>query len=142
MASPSDNSLVTVRVPGRVNLIGDHTDYNDGFVMPIAIEQSVTVTAQPRLDRTISVSSAAFPGGSFEFNCDSPGNAEDSGDLPWHRYPIGVATMLVERGIELRGADLSIAGDLLAGAGLASSAAIEIAIGIALTTIAESPLDP
>src|SRR5579864_3444614 len=108
------------RAPGRVNLIGEHTDYNDGFVMPAAIAFSTYVAIAPRTDRKLSIQSDEFEG-QYEFSLD---------DLPatrtglWCDYVIGVASVLKNNGYELEGANLLIHGEVPVGAGLSSSAAI------------------
>src|SRR6267143_4308920 len=94
------------RAPGRVNLIGEHTDYNDGFVMPMAIDFSTWVAIAPRADRKIAIRSANFSE-TVEFDLDEPG-AHGSGH--WSDYPWGVAVMLERAGHRLGGADMLIYG--------------------------------
>jgi galactokinase len=119
--------------PGRVNLIGEHTDYNDGFVMPCAIDFSTGVAIAPRQDRKLHIRSLEFPE-PFEFDLDA---------LPkerlgaWPDYVLGVATMMIHAGCRLAGADLLIAGDVPIGAGLSSSAALEVASAQALLSLSE-----
>jgi len=116
------------RAPGRVNLIGEHTDYNDGFIMPTAIGFSTTVTVTPRADRTVSVFSDNFSE-RVEFDLD------DRNLLPanhWSDYVRGVAVTLERTGHRLKGATLSISSDVPIGSGLSSSAAIEVATALAL----------
>ena len=116
------------RAPGRVNLIGEHTDYNDGFVMPAAIAFSTYVAIAPRTDRKLSIQSDEFEG-KHEFSLD---------ELPatrkglWCDYVLGVASVLKNTGYELEGANLLIHGEVPIGAGLSSSAAIEVASALAL----------
>jgi len=118
----------TYRAPGRVNLIGEHTDYNDGFVLPAAIDFSTAVTVSPRDDRIIEVSSSHFSDRtSFDLNEPSPEPRRH-----WSDYVRGVAITLEEAGYRLRGAELRIDSDVPIGAGLSSSAAIEVATGYAL----------
>ena len=114
--------------PGRVNLIGEHTDYNDGFVMPAAIGFYTWVAVAPRRDRRLLMHSENF-GESREFDLDDP--------LPaalghWSDYVRGVAVTMEKTGHRLRGANLLIQGEVPMGAGLGSSAAIEVAAGQAL----------
>jgi len=116
------------RAPGRVNLIGEHTDYNDGFVMPAAIDLCTWVKASPRTDRMVSVFSETF-GERIEFNLDDPGLAARD---HWSDYVAGVAVNLERAGWKPRGANLNICGTIPIGAGLSSSAAIEVATGLAL----------
>jgi galactokinase len=125
------------RAPGRVNLIGEHTDYNDGFVLPLAIEASTCVAAAPREDRRIFVESLDL-GVRMELDLDGT-----RATLPghWGAYVEGVARVLEARGVRLRGADLVIASDVPIGAGLSSSAALEISSGLALLSVSSRPID-
>jgi galactokinase len=116
------------RAPGRVNLIGEHTDYNDGFVLPAAIEFSCWVAVSPRDDRRVVLYSENF-GQSAEADLDE---LKPQGSHQWQAYPLGVAWALERSGRPLRGANLYIAGDVPLGAGLSSSAAIEVATGYSL----------
>ncbi len=116
------------RAPGRVNLIGEHTDYNDGFVMPAAIGFATWVTAVPRDDRLVWAFSENFAE-EIQFDLDEP-NPRAQGH--WSDYVRGVAVVLEQAGYHLRGASLSIRGDVLIGSGLSSSAALEVATGLAL----------
>jgi galactokinase len=116
--------------PGRVNLIGEHTDYNDGFVLPSAIGFYTSVAVSPRNDRKLLLRSTQFKE-PFEFPLDS---------LPprlgqWCDYPLGVAWVLEEAGYRSPGANLLIHGDVPIGAGLSSSAAIEVATAFALLSL-------
>jgi galactokinase len=118
--------------PGRVNLIGEHTDYNDGFVLPMAIERRTVVAASPRTDgRVVAVSGAV--GDSFEFSLDSPG-AKRRGI--WGDYVEGTARALIARGVAVNGANLYIESDVPRGAGLSASAALETSVGFALASLA------
>jgi galactokinase len=113
------------RAPGRVNLIGEHTDYNDGFVLPMALDRSTWVAAAPRDDRTIVVRSREY-GETRRTNVDRGG---------WSEYVRGVASVL-----DSPGADMLIASDVPIGAGLSSSAALEVACGYALLDLAGAPV--
>ena len=113
------------RAPGRVNLIGEHTDYNDGFVMPAALDFATLVACAPRADRTIRVYSM-FMDATREFDLDEP---EPSGRHDWSDYVFGVAAMLEASGRRLAGADLVVWSDVPLGAGLSSSAALEVSVG-------------
>lgn len=119
------------RAPGRVNLIGEHTDYNDGFVMPCAIDFATYVAAEPREDRKIRIASMSFPG-EYEFDLD---NQEIETAESWARYVEGVASIMERSGYRLTGANLLIDSNVPIGAGLSSSAALEVAIGFALSSI-------
>jgi galactokinase len=128
---------VTYCAPGRVNLIGEHTDYNDGFVMPVAIDRFTRVTIAPRDDRTLVVRSAAYPG-AVTIDLDQPGGGPRG---VWSDYVRGVAAVLERRGSRLDGADLAIASDVPIGAGLSSSAALEVAVGYGLLDHAGHAID-
>jgi galactokinase len=126
------------RAPGRVNLIGEHTDYNDGFVMPAAIDFYTWVGFAPRDDRQLRVYSENMAEGA-EFDLDA------SSLRPrhhWSDYIIGVALMLEQAGHRLGGANLYLSGDVPIGAGLSSSASIEVATGYALLRNSGLPVDP
>jgi galactokinase len=118
----------TYRAPGRVNLIGEHTDYNDGFVLPAAIDFSTAVTISPRDDRIIKASSSNFSE-RITFDLDEP---SPKPRRHWSDYVRGVAVTLEQAGYRLRGAELQIDSNVPIGAGLSSSAAIEVATGYAL----------
>lgn len=122
---------VTARAPGRINLIGEHVDYNDGFVLPAAIDRDVVVAASPRRDRRIRLIAADLDE-SASFNLDAPGARRST----WASYVQGVAALTESVGVRLSGADLAIAGDVPRGAGLSSSAALEVAIARALLAVA------
>ena len=109
--------MTVVRAPGRVNLIGEHTDYNQGFVLPCAIDRYTTIEVQPRMDRTVTVESDL--GETDEFRLD---RIERTGT--WRDYVRGVAHLLAPA----TGADLQISSDVPRGAGLSSSAALEVAV--------------
>jgi galactokinase len=119
----------TFRAPGRVNLIGEHTDYNDGYVMPVAINFSTRVTHNPLTEPRLEIFSESFNEEvAFDLNCP-PEKARGH----WSDYPVGVAVMLLRAGYQLSGARLSIQSDVPIGSGLSSSAAIEVATAFALT---------
>jgi galactokinase len=114
--------------PGRVNLIGEHTDYNEGFVLPFAINRRTFVAASPRTDGKIRVRTQTLDE-SAEFSLDESAEGENS----WARYVKGVAGVLRSRGFALGGADLLIDSEVPFGAGLSSSAALEVSLGLAMT---------
>lgn len=129
---------VVARAPGRVNLIGEHTDYNDGLVLPAAIARHVYIAARPTETGVIRLVSTLYHSRA-EFPADDPARPA----LPaWARYPQGVAVKMAERGIRLRGADAVVGGDLPVGAGLSSSAALEVASALVLEHASEQPLSP
>lgn len=129
---------VIVRSPGRVNVIGEHTDYNAGWVFPAALEQGTWIAAAPRPDRALQTVARRM-------------GAEDSADLGdlrpleregWARYVRGVAWLLSQQGCPLSGADLLIDGDLPLGSGLSSSASLELGVAVALATLAGCSWEP
>ena len=125
------------RAPGRVNLIGEHTDYNDGFVMPMNTAVFTWLAAGKRQDRTVRAHSVMFDE-SFEFDLDS---IEAGGAPAWAEYVKGVAFVLQDEGFELRGADLLIDGEIPLGGGLSSSASLEAVVGTALLDVAGLQVD-
>ncbi|MBI3654751.1 MAG: galactokinase [Acidobacteria bacterium] len=125
------------RAPGRVNLIGEHTDYNDGFVLPMAIDRSTFVAAAPRSDRLVRVCSLDF-NERYAFDLD---DAERQSQAPWLDYVEGVARSLEACGVTLKGADLLIQSEVPIGGGLSSSAALEISAGLALLSLSEVAID-
>jgi galactokinase len=123
--------------PGRVNLIGEHTDYNDGFVLPVAIDRLVQVAAGHRDGGRLRLwSLQTGPPADLELAEVGPGRVEG-----WAAYPAGVAWALGQAGVEVGGADLVVDGDVPAGAGLSSSAALECATATALADLAGAHLD-
>jgi len=126
------------RAPGRVNVIGEHTDYNDGFVMPAALEFATLVAAAPRADRRLNVYSMTMDE-AREFDLDSP---PERGRHDWSDYVFGVAVMLERSGRRLKGADLVVWTDVPLGSGLSSSAALEVSAAHALLTASGAPFEP
>ena len=126
------------RAPGRVNLIGEHTDYNDGFVLPVAIDRDTVVGAAPRQDRRLRVRSLNR-GEVAEFDLDAPPERQRG---IWLDYVEGVARVLEARGHRLGGAELVLRSDVPPGAGLSSSASLEVSVGLALLSIAGHRLPP
>jgi galactokinase len=124
--------------PGRVNLIGEHTDYNEGFVLPVAIDRTIAVAAAPAVGKTVRVYSAGFDARD-EWRIDAP---RRTGRREWRDYLRGVAWALLDAGYELHGADLAIAGDVPLGAGLSSSAALEVAVAGALCAVSRIEIEP
>lgn len=115
--------IVTRRAPGRVNLIGEHTDYNDGFVFPMAIEFAIEMAGRRREGSEVRVHSADFHE-AVAFRIDRP--IERDPAHPWSNYVRGVLWALQRAGVELAGMDLAFGGDIPRGAGLSSSAALEV----------------
>jgi galactokinase len=120
----------TYRAPGRVNLIGDHTDYNEGFVLPLAVDLDCVVRAQPRDDGRVVLRSGDR-GGEVDIAADGSTDSTTV-EPPWGRYAAGVVSTLAERGREPAGIDATITSTIPLGAGLSSSAALEVAVGLAL----------
>lgn len=125
-----EEPAVTVRGPGRVNLIGEHTDYNDGFVLPMAINRAVWIALRPRPDTLVQLTAldmgqtATFPLTNLERN-----------QATWLEYVKGMAWALQQQGYQLTGWEGIMAGDLPIGAGLSSSAAVEMAAGRAFLAL-------
>jgi galactokinase len=126
-----------VRAPGRVNLIGEHTDYNDGFVLPVAIERDMMVALAPRADREVNLYSLDF-GEAATFSLDEMRKDEEHA---WSNYARGVAQELQQAGVSLVGLDAVTQGNVPIGAGLSSSAAFEVAMALAFILAAGAPLD-
>ena len=126
------------RAPGRVNLIGEHTDYNGGFVLPMAIDRETVAAAAPRPDRTVRVFSLDLDE-ELSFDLDHPGEPRRG---IWLDYVEGTARALESRGVRLGGADLMLLSDVPVGAGLSSSAALEVSAGLALACVSGRSVDP
>jgi galactokinase len=124
-----DEPSWVVSAPGRVNLIGEHTDYNDGFVLPCAIDFQTVVLAKARTDHLIRIVAADFQQVD-QFFVDAPYIAHPT--QQWANYVRGMVQAMRMHGFAASGVDLSVAGDVPQGAGLSSSASLEVAIGMAL----------
>ncbi len=122
--------------PGRVNLIGEHTDYNDGFVLPLAIDRRTRVAAGPRSDQVVTVRSRQS-GDEARFGLDT--RPREVGG--WAAYVAGVVWAMREQGHRVSGVDLDVDGDVPLGAGLSSSASLECAVAVALADLAGLDLD-
>ena len=129
----------TIQAPGRVNLIGEHTDYNDGFVLPCAIDYQTVISCKARDDRTVRVIAADYDNQRDEFSLDAPMVAHDS--QQWSNYVRGVVKHLQQRDASFGGADLVISGNVPQGAGLSSSASLEVAVGTVFQQLYHLPLD-
>ncbi|MCK5113515.1 MAG: galactokinase [Phycisphaerae bacterium] len=130
-----------VAAPGRVNLIGEHTDYNDGFVLPIAIEQRTLAAWAPRDDGRVVFASLQQPNKCDEIDLCT---AIETGQHAWGNYCRGVAAGLIENGIELAGCNILFDSNVPLNAGLSSSASLEVATGVALLAVcgSESSVKP
>jgi len=124
---------LTAAAPGRVNLIGEHTDYNDGFVLPCAIGRQTLVLVRKRSDSRLEVVAADLADARVRIELAAP--AAPDRQAPWSNYVRGVVAQLQARGVLRGGAELLIASDIPPGAGLSSSAALEIATGLALAAL-------
>jgi galactokinase len=122
--------------PGRVNLIGEHTDHNEGHVLPFAIDRRCRVAAARRADDVVTVRSAQEPGDTVTTTLDALTTARG-----WSAYVLGTVWALREAGLPDVGWDLVVAGDVPLGAGLSSSAALECAVALALDDLSGAGLD-
>jgi galactokinase len=118
--------------PGRANLMGEHTDYNEGFVLPFALAQGVTATATARDDGLLVLRSKQRPAEPVTLSLDSLAPGSVAG---WAAYPAGVAWALRTAGFDIAGASIDIGSDLPAGAGVSSSAALECSVALALCSL-------
>jgi galactokinase len=132
-----DKGVRLFRAPGRVNLIGEHTDYNDGFVLPVAIDRDTVVAARPREDSTITAYSINRGEQGF-FDLGQTSNIRKG---YWLNYIEGTARVLQRHRYASTGADIVLESDVPSGAGLSSSASLEIAVALALTSLAHQPID-
>jgi galactokinase len=127
---------VQSRAPGRVNIIGEHTDYNDGFVLPCAIASDTRVFASARPDSMVTVRSRFDEPVVFDLQ-RVPSVRRGN----WTDYVRGMLIALMDAGVNLRGADMKVAGSVPLGAGLSSSASFEIALGLALLALSDAQFD-
>ncbi len=129
---------IIVRAPGRVNLIGEHTDYNQGFVLPMAIESQLLIAASPRTDNEIHLTALDQNNSTTSFLLENiiPTKQEN-----WSNYPRGVAFLLKERGYSFPAFNAVIAGNIPMGAGLSSSAALLVAFAVLLQNLGNFSLD-
>jgi galactokinase len=128
-----------VQAPGRVNLIGEHTDYNDGFVLPCAIDRATVVAWRLRADRQVHLLALDQASATSQFDLDAP-IAPDA-NAPWSNYVRGVVQQLLIAGYELPGVELCISGDVPQGAGLSSSASLEVAVAQTFRIAGDLQLD-
>ena len=126
------------RAPGRVNIIGEHTDYNEGFVLPTTTAAYTNVHAEARDDRLVQLRSRNL-NETHEFSLD---DSQVSESPSWGDYVRGVAVELEATGATLRGADLVIDGDIPIGGGLSSSASLELAVAVALLDLSDQIMEP
>jgi len=131
------NPELLTRSPGRVNIIGEHTDYNDGFVLPMAINYATWIAFRPREDKRVNIT-ALDKNETLEFNL----NDYMKGTGGWREYITGVAWALQDAGLELKGWEGVFSGDVPIGAGLSSSAALELALARAFALVSNLEWDP
>jgi galactokinase len=136
-AARFNGTPVVVRAPGRVNLIGEHTDYNDGYVLPVAINRDVLFAVRPRADRTVDLHSLNFEA-SASFSLD---RLERDSQQPWSNYVRGVAQQLQREGLPLVGMEGVVEGNVPIASGLSSSAAMEVAALMAFQTLGGWEMD-
>jgi len=129
-----------VKAPGRVNLIGEHTDYNDGFVLPVAINYHTYIALSPRDDRQLHVTAKDFDSELAIIDLDQPMQKDHA--IEWSNYVRGVVQEMLKNGFKLAGGNLLISGNVPAGAGLSSSASLEMALVRALTELSSESIDP
>jgi galactokinase len=124
--------------PGRVNLIGEHTDYNDGWVLPMAIDRRIGIAFAPREDRLLRARSVVFD----ETRESSIDDLIPPGGFEWFSFSAGVAWAMISSGLEVSGADLVVDGDVPLGSGLSSSSALVMATALALCEVSAIPWSP
>jgi len=129
-----------VQAPGRVNLIGEHTDYNDGFVLPAAINYSTSIAVSARSDRELHIVAQDFGSQKVVISLDE--TMQQDAEAPWSDYARGVVQELKKRNYRLAGGNFLISGNVPAGAGLSSSASLEVAFVRALTELSDERIDP
>ena len=132
-----EGSVFLAQAPGRVNLIGEHTDYNGGYVLPIAIDRSVRIAFRPTRSLRVEIVSLNY-GGRETFDLNALARRDEPG---WINYPMGVANALREAGHEVSGFEGVVQGDVPVGAGLSSSAAFEVAAILAFCSVSGVDLD-
>ena len=126
-----------VQAPGRVNLIGEHTDYNDGFVLPCAIDRATVIALRPRADRQVHVLALDAGPGRDAFSLAEP--LHKAPEQPWTAYVRGMLNEALAAQPNLPGLDMAITGNVPQGAGLSSSASLEVAVGAALQAVGALP---
>ncbi|ERK18326.1 MAG: galactokinase [Pantoea sp.] len=129
----------SIQAPGRVNLIGEHTDYNDGFVLPCAIDYQTVIACAKRDDRQVRVVAVDYDNQQDSFSLDAP--IEPVKEPMWANYVRGVVKHLQKRDASFGGVDMVISGNVPQGAGLSSSASLEVAVGTVFQQLYQLPLD-
>ncbi|MEP6746683.1 MAG: galactokinase [Bacteroidota bacterium] len=131
-----ENSIIT-RSPGRINLIGEHTDYNNGFVLPAAIDKAAYLVITPRNDNEVHLHSVDLE----EDYITTVNELKKSVDSSWPNYILGVIEQFVLAGVSISGFDATLTGDIPIGAGLSSSAAVECAVALAMNELFATGFD-
>lgn len=131
-----DDNMVIVRSPGRINLIGEHTDYNEGFVLPSAVDRAIYLAVAPSAGFGVTITSLDFKD-SLHFDSQRPTRSDKS----WANYLIGMVNELRKAGYNINGFNCVYAGDIPIGAGMSSSAAVEAGLGFALNAIFDLGID-
>ncbi|MEK6305888.1 MAG: galactokinase [Pantoea dispersa] len=129
----------SIQAPGRVNLIGEHTDYNDGFVLPCAIDYQTVIACARRDDRQVRVVAVDYDNQQDSFSLDAP--IEPLSEPMWANYVRGVVKHLQQRDASFGGVDMVISGNVPQGAGLSSSASLEVAVGTVFQQLYQLKLD-
>ena len=129
----------SIQAPGRVNLIGEHTDYNDGFVLPCAIDYQTVIACARRDDRQVRVMAVDYDNQQDSFSLDAP--IEPLSEPMWANYVRGVVKHLQQRDASFGGVDMVISGNVPQGAGLSSSASLEVAVGTVFQQLYQLKLD-
>jgi galactokinase len=133
-------AVLVVRAPGRVNLIGDHTDYQDGFCLPLAIDREVVLRAAARPDGLVVMHSDALAG-TVEIDARGAGDPGDT-QPPWGRPVAAVLRLLADAGAETVGFEASVTSTVPVGSGLSSSAAFAVGVALTASLVAGSPTEP
>lgn len=133
----SGQPVDVVKAPGRVNLIGEHTDYNDGFVLPVAVDREIVMAASPRDDDEVHLYAVDLDSKS-SFSLE---RIERDPDASWSNYIRGVLLLLQQRGLPVRGMNAAFSGDVPFAAGMSSSAALEMASGLTAKLIGQFQID-
>lgn len=133
----SQGPVEIVKAPGRVNLIGEHTDYNDGFVLPVAVDREIIMAASPRDDGEVHLYAVDLDAKS-SFSLE---RIERDPHASWSNYIRGVLLLLSQRGLPLRGMNAAFSGDVPLAAGMSSSAALEMASGLMAKVIGGFDID-
>ena len=128
------------QAPGRVNIIGEHTDYNEGFVLPAAINFHTVIAVKHRSDNTFRAVSNAFPGQIEQWRFGEESSTKDNSS--WGKYLKGFTASMFQSGLKAKGLDLAIVGNVPLGVGMSSSAALEVAFGTAISYASQLHLSP